>query len=55
MTICGRVLRTIPFERRVVIACVVAPDAVRIVDIFYGGRDFEALYRGIAPDDHEDG
>lgn len=48
-------LRIIPFERRVVIACVAAPDAVRIVDIFYGGRDFEALYRGIAPDDHEDG
>lgn len=39
-------LRTVPFERTVVIAYMVEADAVRIVNVFYGGRDFEALYRG---------
>jgi toxin ParE1/3/4 len=38
-------LRTIPFEHRVVIAYKVEGDRVRISNIFYGGRDFEALYR----------
>ena len=36
-------LRTIPFERRAVIAYVVS-DVVEITDVFYGGRDYEALY-----------
>jgi toxin ParE1/3/4 len=37
-------LRTIPFERRAVIAYRVT-NAVEITNIFYGGRDYEALYR----------
>jgi toxin ParE1/3/4 len=37
-------LRTIPFERRAVVAYVVT-DKVEIANIFYGGRDYEALYR----------
>lgn len=39
-------LRTVPFKRRAVIAYRVLPDAVEITNIFYGGRDLEALYRG---------
>ncbi len=38
-------LRTVPFEDSAVIAYVVRDDRVEIVDIFYGGRDYEALYR----------
>jgi toxin ParE1/3/4 len=38
-------LRTTPFERSVVIAYVVEGGAVQITNIFYGGRDYEALYR----------
>ncbi|PDS78127.1 type II toxin-antitoxin system RelE/ParE family toxin [Rhizobium sp. L43] len=37
-------LRTVPFEHSAVIAYHVA-DAVEIVNIFYGGRDYEALFR----------
>lgn len=37
-------LRTVPFERTAVIAYKVEQDAVRIGNVFYGGRDFEALY-----------
>lgn len=36
-------LRTISFRRRVVIAYAVSADAVTIVGIFYGGRDYEAI------------
>ena len=43
-------LRTVPFERTAVIAYVTEGDCVEIVNIFYGGRDFEAVYRGAAPD-----
>lgn len=39
-------LRIVPFERSAVIAYVVDADMVRIINIFYGGRDFEALLRG---------
>ena len=39
-------LRTVPFERRAVIAYVVTTDAVEITNVFYGGRDYEALNRG---------
>ena len=39
-------LRTVPFERKAVIAYRVEADCVRISSIFYGGGDFEALYRG---------
>ena len=38
-------LRTAPFEKRAVIAYKVEKDCVRITNIFYGGRDYEALYR----------
>nr|WP_252192694.1 type II toxin-antitoxin system RelE/ParE family toxin [Rhizobium sp. CSW-27] len=38
-------LRTVPFERRAVIAYVLRSDQVEITNIFYGGRDYEALYR----------
>lgn len=44
-------LRTVPFEDRAVIAYVVHNDLVEIVEIFYGGRDYEALYREDGPED----
>jgi toxin ParE1/3/4 len=37
-------LRTVPFERSTVIAYQVLDDAVEIVNVFYGGRDYEALF-----------
>lgn len=42
-------LRTVPFAKSVVIAYKVEAERVRIINIFYGGRDFEALYRGEQP------
>jgi toxin ParE1/3/4 len=42
-------LRTVPFEHSAVIAYVVEGDIVRIVNVFYGGRDYEALMRGDEP------
>ena len=47
-------LRTIPFERSAVIAYKVEDDRVRIGNVFYGGRNFEALYRGGVPSDERD-
>ena len=44
-------LRTVPFERSAIIAYRIEADRVIITNVFYGGRDFEALYRTIAPDD----
>ncbi|NEU14615.1 type II toxin-antitoxin system RelE/ParE family toxin [Methylobacterium sp. BTF04] len=44
-------LRTVPFERTAVIAYQVEKDRVLITNVFYGGRDFEALYRGEPPED----
>jgi toxin ParE1/3/4 len=38
-------LRTVPFEHSAVIAYKVEADCVRIGNVFYGGQDFEALYR----------
>ncbi|MBS9478224.1 type II toxin-antitoxin system RelE/ParE family toxin [Ancylobacter radicis] len=38
-------LRTVPFEDSAVIAYVVRDEQVAILDVFYGGRDYEALYR----------
>jgi toxin ParE1/3/4 len=38
-------LRMVPFEHSAVIVYVIADDLVRIVNIFYGGRDFETLMR----------
>ena len=47
-------LRTVPFEKSAVIAYKLEKDAVRIGNIFYGGRDFEALYHGRPLEDHDD-
>jgi toxin ParE1/3/4 len=44
-------LRTVPFERSVIIAYRIEAECVMITNVFYGGREFEALYRTIAPDD----
>ncbi|WP_308737931.1 type II toxin-antitoxin system RelE/ParE family toxin [Rhizobium sp. TH2] len=37
-------LRVVPFEHSALIAYKVEPDRVRIVNVFYGGRDFERFY-----------
>jgi toxin ParE1/3/4 len=39
-------LRTVPFEHSAVVAYVIEQDVVWIINIFYGGRDFETLLRG---------
>lgn len=39
-------LRTVPFERRAVIAYMMADETVIITNVFYGGRDYESLLRG---------
>jgi toxin ParE1/3/4 len=44
-------LRTVPFEKSAVIAYMVDADCVRITNIFYGGRNYEAIYRGLSFDD----
>ncbi|SFL22702.1 type II toxin-antitoxin system RelE/ParE family toxin [Methylobacterium pseudosasicola] len=44
-------LRTVPFERSAIIAYRVETERVMITNVFYGGRDFEALYRSDRPDD----
>jgi toxin ParE1/3/4 len=44
-------LRIVPFERSAVIAYLVEDDAVRVTNIFYGGRDYEALYGWEPTDD----
>jgi len=41
-------LRTVPFEHSAVIAYLIEGDKILIVNVFYGGRDFEALMRGNA-------
>jgi toxin ParE1/3/4 len=38
------VLRTVPFEKRTIIAYIVVNDVVEITNVFYGGRDYEALF-----------
>ncbi|WP_352577598.1 type II toxin-antitoxin system RelE/ParE family toxin [Mesorhizobium sp. M0019] len=38
-------LRTVPFEHSAIIAYVLSDDLVRIVNIFYGGLDYETLMR----------
>ncbi|MDR3510461.1 MAG: type II toxin-antitoxin system RelE/ParE family toxin [Caulobacteraceae bacterium] len=39
-------IRLAAFEQRVVIAYRIEAEAVEITNVFYGGRDYEALYRG---------
>ncbi len=46
-------LRTVPFEKSAVNAYKVERDCVWITNIFYGGRDYESLYRGAPSDDDE--
>jgi toxin ParE1/3/4 len=41
-------LRTVPFEHTAVIAYEVEDDQV-LTNVFCGGRDYEALFRGGAP------
>jgi toxin ParE1/3/4 len=38
-------LRTVPFEKRAVIAYLVEGETVVVTNVFYGGRDYEALYK----------
>lgn len=38
-------LRTIGFRRRAVVAFVVRDDAVVVLGVFYGGRDYEPMLR----------
>jgi toxin ParE1/3/4 len=49
-------LRTVPFEHTAVIAYVVEDDQDCITNVFYGGRDYEALCRGNQPTepDHDE-
>ncbi|PSJ65652.1 type II toxin-antitoxin system RelE/ParE family toxin [Kumtagia ephedrae] len=47
-------LRTVPFERSAVITYVIEGDRVSIVNVFYGGRDFEAILHGERPDPGDD-
>ncbi len=39
----GHGIRISPFERSAVIAYRLADDAVQIVNVFYGGRDYQSL------------
>ena len=43
-------LRTVPFERRVVIVYRVVGQTVEITNVFHGGRDYAALYRHREPE-----
>lgn len=38
-------LRTVPFEKRAVIAYLVEAETVVITNVFCGGRDYEELYK----------
>jgi toxin ParE1/3/4 len=40
-------LRTVPFEASAIILYTIEDDQVLISNIFYGGRDYEALYRPV--------
>jgi toxin ParE1/3/4 len=40
-----RGLRTVPFEHSAVITYLIESDVIHIVNIFYGGRDYETLMR----------
>jgi toxin ParE1/3/4 len=47
----GPGIRTVGFERRATIAFRVEDDAVRIVRIFYAGRDYETYFRDLEKGD----
>ena len=44
-------LRTVPFERSAVIAYRVETESVTITNVFYGGRNFKALFQAARADD----
>ena len=48
-------LRMVPFERSAVIVYKVEANCVRIANVFYGGRDYEAFYLGTEEDYEVDG
>jgi toxin ParE1/3/4 len=48
-----RGLRTVAFERRAVVTYKLESNCVRIVNVFYGGRDYEALYGGSKKDQEQ--
>jgi toxin ParE1/3/4 len=39
-------LRSVPFEHSAMIVYTVDTNSVQIINVFYGGRDFEAFYLG---------
>ena len=47
-------LRTVPFEHSAVIAWKVEGGKVRITNVFYGGRDYENLFKGPDRDGGDD-
>jgi len=44
-------LLTVPFERSAVIAYLVDDHQVRVTNVFYGGRDYEELYKSADPEE----
>lgn len=44
-------LRTFPFEKRAVIAYRIGEGGVLIINVFYGGRDYEAFFAERPSDD----
>ena len=44
-------VRTLPFERIAVITYRVLPDEVEVLNIFYGGRDWETIVSGMSSDE----
>jgi toxin ParE1/3/4 len=47
-------LRTMGFERRATIAFMVGDDHVRVIRVFYGGRNYERLLRRSAAADADE-
>ena len=37
-------LRTVPFEKRTIITYIIVNQTIEITNVFYGGRDYEALF-----------
>lgn len=48
----GDGIRLVPFERSAVIVYRVNDETVEVVNVFYGGRDFESIFRQDAPQDN---
>ena len=46
----GKDIRLVPFEKSAVIIYRATEDAVEIVSVFYGGRDYEAILSSGTPD-----